>query len=339
MATIKDVAKLAGVSTTTVSHVINKTRFVAEDTTKAVWEAINQLHYSPSAVARSLKVNTTKSIGMIITTSEAPYFAEIVQAVEEYCYNLGYSLFLCNTQNNPEKIQNHFDMLTKKRVDGILVMCSEYPEKSLALFNTTNVPMVVMDWGFNENKSDRIIDHSLEGGYIATQHLIDNGHKDIAIITGYLYKTTAKARYDGFVKAMNEAGLPIRPEWVYENDFQPEGGYECMNYILRQEKLPTAVVCGCDVMALGAISAITERGLRVPQDISVIGYDNIHSSRFFAPPLTTIHQSKIRIGEMALDLLFERIRHNEQSHEPKILEFYPELIVRKSVRNLNTKEG
>ncbi|MGX3013859.1 HTH-type transcriptional repressor PurR [Ursidibacter sp. B-7004-1] len=335
MATIKDVAKLAGVSTTTVSHVINKTRFVSEDTTKIVWQAVAELNYSPSAVARSLKVNTTKSIGMIITTSEAPYFAEIVLAVEEYCYQKGYSLFLCNTQNQPEKIQNHLDMLVKKRVDGILVMCSEYTENSFALFNGTNVPMVVMDWGPNDEQSDRIQDHSFDGGYMATRHLIENGHRDIAIITGDLFKTTAKARFDGFVKAMTDAGLLIRDEWICENDFEPEAGYESMNNLLKQEKLPTAVVCACDVVALGAISAITEKGLSVPQDISIIGYDNIHNSRFYAPPLTTIHQSKTRLGQMALDLLLERIQHNEQSHEPKVLEFYPELVVRSSVRNLN----
>lgn len=113
MATIKDVAKMAGVSTTTVSHVINKTRFVATETENVVLQAIKVLNYSPSAVARSLKVNTTKSIGMIVTTSETPYFAEIIHAVEEHCYRQGYSLFLCNTQNNPEKIRNHLDMLAK----------------------------------------------------------------------------------------------------------------------------------------------------------------------------------------------------------------------------------
>lgn len=335
MATIKDVAKLAGVSTTTVSHVINQTRFVSEETTKAVWNAVAELNYSPSAVARSLKINTTKSIGMIITTSEAPYFAEIVLAVEEYCYRQGYSLFLCNTQNEVEKIQNHLDMLVKKRVDGILVMCSEYTENSLALFNTSNVPMVVMDWSPNDEKSDRIIDHSFDGSYMATRYLIENGHRDIAIITGHLYKTTAKARFDGFVKAMTEAGLLIREEWIKENDFEPEGGYESMNSLLRQDKLPTAVVCGCDTIALGAISAITEKGLSVPQDISIIGYDNIHSSRFYAPPLTTIHQSKTRLGQMALDVLLDRIKNQDVEHAPKTLEFFPELVVRSSVRNLN----
>ncbi|WP_301098568.1 HTH-type transcriptional repressor PurR [Otariodibacter sp.] len=335
MATIKDVAKLAGVSTTTVSHVINKTRFVSEDTVQSVWDAVAALNYSPSAVARSLKINTTKSIGMIITTNEAPYFAEIVLAVEEYCYQKGYSLFLCNTQNQVEKIQNHLDMLVAKRVDGILVMCSEYSESSLSLFNGTNTPMVVMDWGPNDGKSDRIIDHSFEGGYMATRYLIENGHRDIAVIAGNLFKTISKNRFEGFVKAMTESGLLIRDEWIHETDFEPEAGYEIMNRLLKQEKLPTAVVCACDTIALGAISAITEKGLSVPEDISLVGYDNIHNSRFYAPPLTTIHQSKTRLGHMALDLLLERISNNKQAHEPKTLEFYPELVIRHSVRNLN----
>lgn len=335
MATIKDVAKLAGVSTTTVSHVINKTRFVAEDTSKAVWDAIQQLNYSPSAVARSLKVNTTKSIGMIITTSEAPYFAEIVLAVEEHCYQQGYSLFLCNTQNEPEKIQNHLDMLIKKRVDGVLVMCSEYTRDSLELFNGTNIPMVVMDRGKADDHSDRILDNSFEGGYLATQHLIENGHKDIGVIAGHLSKTLSKERYEGFLKAMHEANLPVRQEWIYEGDFEPESGFEQMNNLLRLEKLPTAIFCFSDTIALGAISALSEKGLSVPSDMSIIGYDNIHSSRFYSPPLTTIHQSKSRLGVKALNILLERIKIDKTQYQPQTIEFHPELVLRRSVRNLN----
>lgn len=335
MATIKDVAKLAGVSTTTVSHVINKTRFVAEETYKSVWNAIQELNYSPSAVARSLKINTTKSIGMIITTSEAPYFAEIVLAVEEHCYRQGYSLFLCNTQNEPEKIQNHLDMLIKKRVDGVLVMCSEYTRDSLELFNGTNIPMVVMDWGKTDDKSDRILDNSFEGGYLATRHLIDNGHKEIGVIAGHLHKTTAKERFDGFLKAMREADLPVYDEWIFEGDFEPEGGFEQMNNLLRLEKLPTAVFCFSDTIALGAIAALCEKNLSVPQDMSIIGYDNIHSSRFYSPPLTTVHQSKSRLGVKALNLLLERINADKALYRPQTIEFHPELVLRRSVRNLN----
>ena len=335
MATIKDVAKMAGVSTTTVSHVINKTRFVAKETEEAVMQAIKNLKYSPSAVARSLKVNTTKSIGMIVTTSESPYFAEIIHAVEDHCYRQGYSLFLCNTQNDPEKIKNHVEMLTKKRVDGLLVMCSEYTQHSLdVLSGFSSVPMVVMDWGPNAD-TDIIEDNSFNGGYIATKHLIDCGHKAIGLIAGELDKTTARTRYEGFVKAMNEANLPIHENWIMEGFFEPEDGYECMNRILVQDNLPTAVFCCNDVMALGAISAITEKGLRVPDDISIIGYDNIHSSRFYAPPLTTIHQSKSRLGAQAVNLLFERIANKDNdSHEKHRIAIHPELVLRKSVRNL-----
>ena len=335
MATIKDVAKMAGVSTTTVSHVINKTRFVAKETEEAVMQAIKSLKYSPSAVARSLKVNTTKSIGMIVTTSESPYFAEIIHAVEDHCYRQGYSLFLCNTQNDPEKIKNHVEMLTKKRVDGLLVMCSEYTQHSLDVLSSfSSVPMVVMDWGPNAD-TDIIEDNSFNGGYIATKHLIDCGHKAIGLIAGELDKTTARTRYEGFVKAMNEANLPIHENWIMEGFFEPEDGYECMNKILVQDNLPTAVFCCNDVMALGAISAITEKGLRVPDDISIIGYDNIHSSRFYAPPLTTIHQSKSRLGAQAVNLLFERIANKDNdSHEKHRIAIHPELVLRKSVRNL-----
>ena len=335
MATIKDVAKMAGVSTTTVSHVINKTRFVAKETEEAVMQAIKSLKYSPSAVARSLKVNTTKSIGMIVTTSESPYFAEIIHAVEDHCYRQGYSLFLCNTQNDPEKIKNHVEMLTKKRVDGLLVMCSEYTQHSLdVLSGFSSVPMVVMDWGPNAD-TDIIEDNSFTGGYIAAKHLIDCGHKAIGLIAGELDKTTARTRYEGFVKAMNEANLPIHENWIMEGFFEPEDGYECMNKILSQDSLPTAVFCCNDVMALGAISAITEKGLRVPDDISIIGYDNIHSSRFYAPPLTTIHQSKSRLGAQAVNLLFERIANKDNdNHEKHRIAIHPELVLRKSVRTL-----
>ncbi|TDQ59007.1 LacI family transcriptional regulator [Mesocricetibacter intestinalis] len=333
MATIKDVAKMAGVSTTTVSHVINDTRHVAEETKQAVLAAIAQLNYSPSAVARSLKVNTTKSIGMIVTNSEAPYFAEIIHAVEEHCYRQGYSLFLCNTQNNPEKIKNHLEMLAKKRVDGVLVMCSEYKQDSRNLLkNYSYLPMVVMDWGPINPDTDLILDNSFEGGYLAGKHLIDNGHREIGYLSADLSKTTARKRYEGFLQALAEAGIEMNPDWLLEGAFEPEDGYECMNKILAQEKHPTAVFCCNDVMALGAMSALTERGYQVPQDFSVIGYDNVHASRFYSPPLTTIHQSKARLGERALKLLFERIADKGAKRET--IEIHPELVIRKSVKKI-----
>ncbi|MCL2892214.1 HTH-type transcriptional repressor PurR [Brenneria tiliae] len=331
MATIKDVAKRAGVSTTTVSHVINKTRFVAEETRAAVRTAIKELHYSPSAVARSLKVNHTKSIGLLATSSEAPYFAEIIEAVENSCYAKGYTLILCNSHNNLDKQRAYLSMLAQKRVDGLLVMCAEYPPELLAMLKDyRNIPMVVMDWGqAHSDFTDTIIDNAFEGGYMAGRYLIERGHRDIGAIPGIQERNTGSGRYLGFLKALKDADIQIHDEWIVQGDFEPESGYKAMQQILAQKHRPTAVFCGGDIMAMGAICAADELGLRVPQDISVIGYDNIRHSRFFTPALTTIHQPKERLGQSAFAMLLDRITSKRE--DAQTIEVHPSLIERRSV--------
>lgn len=331
MATIKDVAKRSGVSTTTVSHVINNTRFVAEETKAAVWAAIKELHYSPSAVARSLKVNNTKSIGLLATSSEAPYFAEVIEAVENSCYSKGYTLVLCNSHNNPDKQKAYLAMLAQKRVDGLLVMCSEYPDQLIAMLEGyRNIPMVVMDWGKARGDfTDAIIDNALHGGYLAGRYLIERGHRDIAVIPGPLERNTGGNRLEGFRKAMKEAGITVRDEWIVQGDFEPDSGYQAMTQILSGKQRPTAVFCGGDAMAMGAICAADEMGLRVPQDISVIGYDNIRNARYFTPALTTIHQPKERLGQMALTMLLDRIVNKRE--DAQTIEVHPRLVERHSV--------
>lgn len=331
MATIKDVAKLAGVSTTTVSHVINKTRFVAEDTREAVWAAIKTLHYSPSAVARSLKVNHTKSIGLLATSSEAPYFAEIIEAVENRCFDRGYTLILGNAHNDLQKQRAYLSMMAQKRVDGLLVMCSEYPDDLLKMLEENrNIPMVVMDWGESRGDfTDTVLDNAFHGGYLAGRYLIDRGHRDIGAIPGQLERNTGGGRHAGFLKALNEANITPRQEWIVQGDFEPESGYNAMQQILSQKQRPTAIFCGGDIMAMGAICAADEMGLRVPQDISVIGYDNVRNARYFTPALTTVHQPKEQLGVTALDMLLERILSKRE--EQQTIEVQPTLIERRSV--------
>ena len=309
MATIKDVAKRANVSTTTVSHVINKTRFVAEETRNAVWAAIKELHYSPSAVARSLKVNHTKSIGLLATSSEAAYFAEIIEAVEKNCFQKGYTLIL----------------------DGLLVMCSEYPEPLLAMLEEyRHIPMVVMDWGeAKADFTDAVIDNAFEGGYMAGRYLIERGHREIGVIPGPLERNTGAGRLAGFMKAMEEAMIKVPESWIVQGDFEPESGYRAMQQILSQPHRPTAVFCGGDIMAMGALCAADEMGLRVPQDVSLIGYDNVRNARYFTPALTTIHQPKDSLGETAFNMLLDRIVNKRE--EPQSIEVHPRLIERRSV--------
>lgn len=334
MATIKDVAKRAGVSTTTVSHVINKTRFVADDTKAAVWAAIKELNYSPSAVARSLKVNNTKSIGLLATSCEAPYFAEVIESVENSCYEKGYTLILCNSHNNLGKQKAYLQMLAQKRVDGLLVMCSEYPDPLISMLEDyRNIPMVVMDWGTSRGDfTDSIIDNSFHGGYLAGRYLIDRGHRDIGAIPGSLERNTGIGRLTGFKKAMEEAKITIKDEWIVQGDFEPESGYKAMMQILSHKQRPTAVFCGGDIMAMGAICAADEMGLRVPQDISIIGYDNVRNARYFTPALTTIHQPKERLGQMAFTMLLDRIVNKRE--DAQTIEVHPRLVERRSVADL-----
>ncbi|MFV9997298.1 MAG: HTH-type transcriptional repressor PurR [Arsenophonus endosymbiont of Dermacentor nuttalli] len=331
MATIKDVAKLAGVSTTTVSHVINKTRFVAEETKTIVLAAIKTLNYSPSAVARSLKVNHTKSIGLLATSNEAPYFAEVIESIENNCFSQGYTLILCNSHKNLNKQQAYLQMLAQKRIDGLLVMCSEYPKQLLQMLEKyRNIPMVVMDWRqAHGDFTDVIIDNAVYGGYLAGRYLIERGHRDLGIICGPLKHNTGSGRLQGFLNAMTEANIKLNNEWIVEADFEPGSGYDAMKQILNHQQRPSAIFCGGDIMAMGAICAANELGIRVPQDISIIGYDNVRNARFLTPALTTIHQPKEHLGQMAFSMLLDRIINKRK--DTQAIEIHPELIERRSV--------
>ncbi|WP_413477718.1 HTH-type transcriptional repressor PurR [Vibrio hibernica] len=334
MATIKDVARIAGVSTTTVSHVINKTRFVAEATQERVMAAVTELNYAPSAVARSLKCNTTNTIGMLVTQSTNPFFAEVVEGVESYCYRQGYTLILCNTGGLVEKQRDYIRMLAGKRVDGLLVMCSDLDDElRIMLDGHPDIPKVVMDWGPETSKADKIIDNSEEGGYLATRYLINNGHTDIACLSGHFEKMACKERISGCKRALAEAGLTLPEGWLLEGNFECDTAVIAADKILAMDKKPSAVFCFNDIMALGLMSRLQEKGMKIPEDISIIGYDNIDLSAYFSPPLTTIHQPKRRVGKTAVEILLERIK--DKDHAKQVFEMFPELVERSTVKKLN----
>lgn len=198
---MKDVARLAGVSTSTVSHVINKDRFVSETITEKVEAAIKSLNYAPSALARSLKLNQTRTIGMLITASTNPFYSELVRGVERSCFERGYSLVLCNTEGDEQRMNRNLETLMQKRVDGLLLLCTETHQPSREIMERyPSIPTVMMDWSpfDGEGDSDLIQDNSLLGGDLATQHLIDKGFTRIACITGPLDKTPARLRLEGY---------------------------------------------------------------------------------------------------------------------------------------------
>lgn len=334
MATMKDIARLAGVSTSTVSHVINKSRFVSDEIAERVNNAAQQLNYAPSALARSLKMNRTKTIGMLVTTSTNPFFGEVVKGVERSCYHQGYNLILCNTEGDNQRMKASINTLLQKRVDGLLLMCSTLEGERLDVFDRyPDIPIVVMDWGPILFASDKIQDNSLQGGYMAAKHLIESGHKEIGCITGPLIRHQAQMRYEGYKRALAEAGIAINPDWIVESDFECEGGYQAFEKLYQRGKLPSALFVSNDMMAMGVIQAANQRGLRVPDDLSLIGYDDVHIAKFMTPALTTIHQPKYRLGKAAVDTLLYRLENPDTTAQ--VVQLEPTLVVRSSVCSLN----
>ncbi|ELY4520299.1 ribose operon transcriptional repressor RbsR [Cronobacter muytjensii] len=329
MATMKDVARLAGVSTSTVSHVINKDRFVSDAIRARVEDAVRTLNYAPSALARSLKLNQTRTIGMLITASSNPFYSELVRGVERSCFERGYSLVLCNTEGDEQRMNRNLETLLQKRVDGLLLLCTETHQPSPAIMTRyPAIPTVMMDWSPFDGDSDVIQDNSLLGGDIATRHLIEKGFTRIACVTGPLDKTPARQRLEGYRTAMRRAGLPVPEGYEVIGDFEFAGGLRAMQSLLALPEPPQAVFMGNDAMAVGAYQALYQAGLSIPQDIALVGYDDIELARYMTPPLTTIHQPKDELGELAIDVLIHRMAQPELQQQR--LQLTPVLMERGS---------
>lgn len=328
MATMKDIARIAGVSTSTVSHVINNSRFVSEEIRAKILAVVRELNYQPSALARSFKLQETKTIGMLVTASNNPFFAEVVSAVERYCSQQNYNLILSNTDGDALRLQKNLQMLQQKQVDGLLLMCSE-THLNTEFAMPFNVPTVILDWWPTTLNADKIFENSELGGYLATKSLIQHHHQKIAIITGNLQKPLALNRLNGYKKALIEANIPILDEFIIESQFDFHGGIVGMEKLLALINRPTAVFACSDTIAVGAYQTAWRHGLRIPQDLSIIGYDNISLAEFLSPPLSTIHQPKAELGKLAVETLLERIKNPTKTDRTLLLE--PQLIWRESV--------
>jgi LacI family transcriptional regulator len=332
MATMKDIAKLAKVSTSTVSHVINKTRFVSEDIATRVTQAAKSLNYhAPSVLARSLKTNRTNTIGLVMSNATNPFFSEVVKGVERSCYQAGYNLILCHTEGSLARVQHSIDTLIQRKVDGLILLCAE--EIDEANFDTlerlNELPLVMMDWSFNALNCDKIQDNSRVGGYLAAQFLIDKGHTQIGFISGPHSKYQTQMRFEGFSDAMQKANLPIEQKWLYEGDFECESGYQALITLAKQGELPSAFFVANDMMAMGMINAAHELGIKIPEQLSLIGYDDILIAKYMTPALTTVHQPKFRLGKAAVDALINRI--NNANTKASLVALTPRVVERQSV--------
>ncbi|PMS16338.1 LacI family transcriptional regulator [Trinickia dabaoshanensis] len=306
MATIKDVAAMAGVSFTTVSHVVNNTRPVSADVRTKVERAIAQLNYVPSAVARSLKARSTATIGLVVPNSTNPYFAELARGIEDGCARQGYCMFFCNSDDDPVKQRNYLRILQEKRIDGLIIASAGDDAVLASSLTDTREPLVIVDRNIEGLAADLVqIDHE-RGAYVATRHLLELGHVRIGCITGPVATAVSAMRVHGFIRAMTERGIDIEPSAIVESDFSGEGGQQAAGQLFDTVR-PTAIFACNDMMGIGALRVAAERGIRVPQHCSIIGFDDIELSSFTYPALSTVGQSVRALGEAAAQMLIERI--------------------------------
>jgi LacI family transcriptional regulator len=328
--TIKDVANKAGVSVTTVSHVINKTRFVSDELVERVQVAMKELNYQPNRLARSLRMGETKTIGLIIPDNSNPFFAEISRTVEDIGFERGYSVFLCNSDGLVEKEAAYIQMLIAKQVDGVIYIPASGSQSHLLDLSSRGIPVVVVDRDMPELDADVVLIDNERGGYEATHYLIELGHEKIACISGPSQLTPSAARVEGYVHALQDSSLPVRRDYILNGDFRARGGESAMTSILQLTDTPTAVFSCNDMMAIGALRTLRKHNIKVPQQISIIGFDDIDIAAEIVPALTTVAQPVVDLAACAADLLIARLQKDRATAQFKRRVLDARLVIRDS---------
>ena len=331
--TMRDVAKRAGVSVTSVSHVINETRPVSYELRERVLAAMEELGYQPNRLARSLRSGKTQIIGTIVPDSADPFFAEVARGIEDTAFENGYSLILCNSDRNLGKEAFYTNVLVEKRVDGILFLAAGVSTERIVDLQQRGIPVVVVDRELPASNVDSVVTDNAGGGWSATRHLIDLGHQRIGHIAGPSDLRLSKYRSTGYCKALEEAGIATDENLVVRGDFDFESGHRAAHQLLANDKRPTAIFACNDIMAIGAICAAVELGLRVPEDLSVVGYDDIPLASYSNPPLTTVAQPIYDMGVTAASMLLERL--HDPSGPARQLVLDVELQIRRSTAVLS----
>lgn len=326
---MKDVAELAGVSASTVSHVLNGTRKVSEDTRERVRLAIEELGYEPNLLAKSLKVSRTFTIGLLISDIQNPFFTSVIRGAEDVALSRGYHLFLCNTDEDPNREDEYVRELSKKRVDGLIVASSASRRNHTLQLRLEDVPFVFMDREVEGIEADTVSVDNRLGMRLIAEHLTQLGHERVGMVSGPLEKSSGRERYHGLRDALADLGLPLHDSLVRFGDFRVSGGREAAEELLRLPEPPTALVVSNNQMTLGALLAVRELGLRVPDEVSVVSFDDMEWAPLANPPLTALAQPTYEMGATAARMLLDKIE-KKATGSPSKLFMEPELMIRGS---------
>jgi len=338
LTTISDVAKRAGVSPVTVSRVINNVDNVSAATRAKVEHAIQELGYVPSGVAKSLRLKRTRTLALIVPDIQNTFWTTVARGVEDAAQSLGYSIFLCNTDENSAKQRHYLEMVVSQRVDGVIIAPSDSNAENLALLRQRNIPTVVMDRHIDGWNVDTVMGDSLSASRALVKHLIGLGHKRIAMISGPLTTSTSTERIIGYRIALTEAGLPFDPELIRTGEYRSISGEHLTHQLLGIDERPTAIFAANNVIALGAIDALSARGLRVPQDMALVCLDDLPNTSHLFPFLTVAVQPAYDLGANAAQLLLSRLV-GEQPLSPRHVVLPTRLIIRHSCGSTLAEPG
>lgn len=334
--TIKDIANYTGLSITTISLVLNgKADKIPQKTKDIVFDAVKELNYSPNKIAVGLVKKRTYTIGLIIPDISNIYFSILAKGVEDGCRKVGWNLILCNTNDSHYSDMQYIQVLADRGVDGILYIMAADSEndniqESIHLMENLNIPFVMIDRYIDGKNIVSISTDNVKGGYLATKHLIDLGHKNIACIMGPLNLKDSQNRLAGYKKALEEAGIEFNPDIIFEGKYTLQSGVNGIEFLSGKEY--TAIFAFNDMSAFGAYKELNNRNINVPEDISLIGYDNIFFSNLLDVPLTTINQPIYEIGKTAAEILVNKGK-KKNSKGNHIL-FEPEIIIRNSTKKI-----
>lgn len=337
MPTIREVAEAVGVSTATVSRVLNGYPHISPEVRRSVLNAIAELGYKPNRVAQRLRAARSNLVGIVVTDITNPFFNMIMASIESVFFDRGFSVMMSNTTADPQKELDYLRLMEKEEIAGLVIAPTSENANRVAELAEAGLPIVVIDRRINGSRVDVVLSDNVGGARAAVSHLISLGHTAIAHIGGPQHLTSGRERYEGYLQAMQAASLPVRSEWVQTGDHRHESGYECALALMNVSPRPTAVFISNNMMTLGALNAIHDERLRVPQELAVVGFDDMPWAVSLNPPLSTVAQPMLQIGYEAARLLLERIDQPDLPARTLVLE--TTLIVRASCGTQMRQEG
>ncbi|MBM3138081.1 MAG: LacI family transcriptional regulator [Chloroflexi bacterium] len=339
--TIKDIAKAAGVSHPTVSRALNNHPAISEATRERIVKLAKEMGYQPNASARGLKTNRTHALGVIMQQIDDPFWSEVLDGVDSVLHPERYSLFIASTHNETQREDGVVQAMVQRGVDGVILFAPQFRKGLWQILNSYDLPVVMVN---NEGAGECqyfIYNDDVYGARLITKHLIDLGHTRLAYL-GKRQSESSKNRLIGFRTEMQAAGLPLNERYFFHTTTgNPAGGREGAEYLLSIDPIPSAIMCYNDFVAVGVYNCLQEKGLQIPQDVSVTGFDNITIAKFLSPPLTTLHQHKFQLGEgaarMMLEVLSYRQREDRESMPSKKVSLKGVLKIRKSTDSYNSR--